>query len=175
MNTGKLFENQFRKSVPDYCFIYRLKDSAQSFKNNADTLFAWNNPCDFFVFDSHKHLFYALECKSTKSKSMSVQLNENEKSIKMLKYHQIKSLTEMTGYSGLTAGFILNFRDEVNNNERTYFIEISDFNCMMNQIGKSSFNEMDIILYHAIKIEGIKKRIHYKWNMDKFLTEYKEK
>lgn len=175
MNTGKLFESHFRKSVPDYCFIYRLKDSAQSFKKNLNTSFAWNNPCDFFIFDSNKHLFYAFECKSTKFKSMSVQLNEDEKSIKMIKYHQIKSLTEMAKYSGLTAGFILNFRDEVNDNERTYFIEINNFNYMMKQINKCSFNEMDIILYHAIKIEGVKKRIHYQWNIDKFLTEYKEK
>lgn len=174
MNSGKLFENQFRKSIPDYCFIYRLKDSAQSFTNNSNTSFAWNNPCDFFIFDSNKHLFYAIECKSTKFKSMSVQMNKDEKSSKMIKYHQIKSLTEMAEYSGLIAGLILNFRDEINDNERTYFIGINNFNRMMKEINKGSFNEMDIILYNAIKIEGVKKRVYYQWNIDKFLHEYKE-
>ncbi|MCM1221143.1 MAG: hypothetical protein NC548_42340 [Lachnospiraceae bacterium] len=175
MNTGKLFESQFKKSIPDYCFMYRLKDSAQSFTNNADISFAWNNPCDFFIFDSNRHLLYAVECKSTKLKSMSVQMNKEEKVSKMIKYHQIESLTEMSEYSGLIAGFILNFRDEINGNERTYFIEISNFNYMMREINKCSFNEMDIILYNAVKIEGIKKRVHYQWNIDKFLTECREK
>ena len=112
MNSGKLFESQFRKSIPEYCFVYRLKDSAQSFSGNSNVSFSWNNPCDFFIFDSNKHLFYAIECKSTKFRSMNVQLSKDEKSSKMIKYHQIESLTEMSRYNGLIAGFLLNFRDE---------------------------------------------------------------
>ena len=118
----------------------------------------------------HKGHLFAIECKSTKYKSMSFQIDKNDKSTKMIKYHQIDSLTDMSKYNGVRAGFILNFRDEVHNMERTYFQDIKDFNNMCKKINKQSFNEMDLILNGAIKIEGIKKRVHYTWNIDEFLS-----
>ena len=33
-NSGKVFEDDFRKSVPDYCFLHRLKDTAQSYNKS---------------------------------------------------------------------------------------------------------------------------------------------
>lgn len=169
INQGKQFEKDLSSSIPSYCFIHRLKDTAQSYNNSKQTRFTWNNPCDFFIFNSNTHTFFATELKSTKYKSMSVQLDENDKSSKMIKYHQIKSLTEMSRFDGIVAGLFLNFRDEKNNEERTYFINITDFNRMKKEINKISFNELDLILYNAIKIQGEKKRVHYKWNMDEFL------
>lgn len=167
-NSGKIFEDDFRKSVPDYCFIHRLKDTAQSYNKSKKTKFTWNNPCDFFVFDSNISKLYALELKSTKYKSMSIQIDEDEDS-KMIKLHQIESLTDMSQYNGIIAGFIFNFRDEKNNMERTYFQNIIDFNNMLNKINKQSLNEMDLLLNGAVKINGVKKRVHYTWNIDEFL------
>lgn len=169
MNSGKQFEKDFSSSIPSYCYIHRLRDSAQSYNNSKNTKFAWDNECDFFIWDSNHHLFYAIECKTTKYKSMSVQLDENDKSNKMIKCHQIESLTKISKYEGAIAGFFLNFRDEKNNTERTYFMNIIDFNKMMKEINKVSFNEMDIILNHGIKILGRKKRIYFTWDLDSFL------
>lgn len=175
MNSGKQFESDFSSSIPSYCFIHRLKDSAQSYNNSEKTRFTWDNPCDFFIFDSISRIFYAIECKSTKYKSFSVQIDENDKSSKMIKYHQIQSLIKISEYNGAIAGLLLNFRDEKNNMERTYFINIIDFNRMMKEINKVSFNEMDVILYNAVKINGVKKRIHYNWNFDEFFKNMNRK
>ena len=173
-NVGKQFEADFSSSIPSYCYVHRLKDSAQSYNNNKNTKFAWDNECDFFIWDSKTHIFYAVECKSTKYKSMSVQLDKEDKSSKMIKLHQIESLTRISKYDGAIAGFCLNFRDEKNDTERLYFMNIIDFNKMMETINKSSFNEMDIILNHGTKILGEKKRIHFRWNFDSFLQSQSE-
>lgn len=169
MNSGKRFEDDFVKSVPQYCFVHRLRDSAQSYNNSKHTSFSWNNECDFFIFDSNTHLFYAIECKSTKFKSMNFQIDEYDKSSKNIKYHQIKSLTNMSKYDGIMAGFLLNFRDEENDVQRTYYQSITDFDRMVKEINKFSFNEMDLILYNAKKIQGIRKRTRYKWDIDSLL------
>lgn len=167
-NIGKQFEKDFSSSIPSYCYIHRLKDSAQSYNKSKQTSFAWDNECDFFVWDGKHRLFYAIECKSTKYKSMSVQLDENDNSNKMIKYHQINSLTKISKYDGTKAGFFLNFRDEKNNTERTYFMNVIDFNKMMQTINKVSFNEMDILLNHGIKIDGKRKRVYFGWDLDTF-------
>ena len=168
-NSGKQFEKDFSSSLPFYCYVHRLKDTAQSYNNSNSTRFTWDNECDFFIWDSNAHLFYAMECKSTKYKSMSVQLNKEDKSSKMIKLHQIESLVKISEYDGAIAGFCLNFRDEKNNTERLYFMNIIDFNKMMQDIDKASFNEIDIILHNGIKILGNKKRIHFNWDIDSFL------
>ena len=103
---------------------------------------------------------------------MSVQLDKEDKSSKMIKLHQIESLTKISEYDGAIAGFCLNFRDEKNETESLYFMSIVDFNEMMKEIGKSSFNEMDIILHKGIKISGVKKRVHFNWNLDEFFETY---
>lgn len=168
-NVGKQFESDFMSSVPSYCYIHRLKDSAQSYNKSSNTRFTWDNECDFFIWDSNKRIFYAIECKSTKYKSMSVQLDKEDKSNKMIKCHQIESLTKISKFDGTIAGFFLNFRDEQSETERTYFINIIDFNKMMKEINKASLNEIDVILHNGVKIYGEKKRVHYKWDLDSFL------
>ena len=169
MNKGKQFESDIKQSFSKRCFVYRLKDSAMSYSKNSNTKFTWDNPCDFFVFDSKNKILFAFECKSTQYKSMSVQTDENDDKSKMIKYHQIESLTNMSEYDGIVSGFLLNYRDLENDMERTYFLNIKDFNNMMKQINKQSFNELDAIMHGAVKVNGEKKRVHYRWNMSELL------
>lgn len=171
-NSGKLFESDFQKSAPSYCFVHRLKDSAQSYKKSKTTSFTWDNPCDFFLYDSKSHLLYPVECKTTKYKSMSVQLNKDDSKSSMVKHHQIESLREMSKYDGIVAGFFFNFRHfdgEENAFETTYFQGIEDFDSMMENIDKKSFNELDLLTNNAIKVSGAKKRTRYLWDIDGFL------
>ncbi len=173
-NTGKDFEESFKKSVPDYCLLQRLPDPPQSFVNNKLTKFSVKNPCDFFMFDSNACVLYCLELKTTKYKTMTFEdIGAVEQPKKMIHKHQILALTRFSKYNGVIAGFILNFRDDATNIERTYFFNIIDFNRMYNNINKKSFNEIDIILYGAVKIESIKKRVHFTLDIDKFLSTYK--
>lgn len=169
-NKGKVFESDFKSSVPSYCLVHRLKDTAQSYNKSEETSFTWDNPCDFFLYDGESHLFYAIECKSTKYKSMSFQIDKKDKSNKMIKKHQIDSLTDFSEYNGVIAGLFLNFRDEENNCERCYFQNIKDFNNMIKKINKKSFNELDLLVDgNAIRIDGKKKRVYYSWDIDSFL------
>lgn len=172
-NMGKIFEQDFKNSVPDYCYLHRLKDTAQSYNNNRRTKFTWQNPCDFFLFSSKSHLFFAIECKSTKYKSMAVQFSNDEPE-KMIKFHQLKSLKELSQYDGIHAGFLLNFRDEEKKIQRTYYIGIENFVKMMKVINKKSFNEMDLLLNGAIKVDGKLKRTRYIWNINILLDELSE-
>lgn len=171
INSGKRFEHQFKLSVPDYCLLQRLKDTAQSYNNSKGTKFTWDNPCDFFMFDSISHILYCLELKTTKYKSMSFEdiYSDNEQN-KMIHKHQILSLLDFSNFENVTAGFIFNFRDEDKEIERTYFQNIKDFDSMCKKIDKASFNEIDLIMNgNAIKITGTKKRVNYQWNLDEFL------
>lgn len=172
INYGKRFEEDFSSSIPDYCYVHRLKDSAQSYNDSEDTSFSWDNECDFFIWNAKLRTFCAIECKSTKYKSMSVQSDKNEKG-KMVKLHQIESLEKISKYDGTISGLILNFRDEDNDNQRTYFIEINSFINMMKLIDKKSFNEIDLLTVgKAKKIQGSKKRTRWSWNFSEFFESY---
>ena len=180
MNVGKQYEKDIFNSIPDYCMKHRLRDSAQSFTTHSDTRFSWDNECDFFVFDDKRRLLYAIECKSTKYKSMSwesEQEYEQNKAIKktstrMIKYHQIKSLNNFDKFNYLIPCFVLNFRTEGTNIQRTYFIHINDFVKMIKTLNKKSFDEIDLINNGAIKINGLKKRTRYAWDINEFLSKY---
>lgn len=173
-NYGKRFEEDISSSVPEYCYVHRLRDSAQSYNDNEETSFSWDNECDFFIWNSKLHIFCAIECKSTKYKSMSVQSDKKDKSSKMVKMHQVESLEKISKYDGTISGLMLNFRDENNENQRTYFIEINNFVNMMKLIDKKSFNEIDLLsIGNAKKIQGNKKITRWNWNIDEFFESYK--
>lgn len=172
-NSGKVFEQQFRKSIPDYCLLIRLPDPPQSFTRRSDTKFSVKNPCDFIMYDSKSKNLYTLELKTTKYKSMSFDKLEDSNtstSNKMIHRHQIEGLLKFSKYENVVAGFVFNFRDEKNNMERTYFQNITMFMKMYEEIDKCSFNEMDLILHGAVKIEGTKKRKNYIWDIENFLN-----
>jgi recombination protein U len=111
-NPGKKFEEDFVKSIPDYCDITRLKD-AGGWSNATNMRFTSKNPCDFIVYSS-RGLFgkmYKLELKSTLGKSLPFT---------NIKSHQLKCLCE-SEEKLVDSGFVVNFRD-VN---ETYFAEAS--------------------------------------------------
>lgn len=173
-NSGKIFENQFKKSVPDYCLLQRLNDSPQSFNQSNLTRFAPKNPCDFFLFDDRLQVLHCWELKTTKYKSISFEkIDIEEKQNKMIHKHQILALIDFSKFENVDAGFLFNFRDEKNNLERTYYQNIKDFMVMYKKINKQSFNELDLLTNNAIKLDGAKKRIHYTWNVDKLLQDIK--
>ena len=169
MNAGKKFEKIIKKCIPEYCFYYRLPDPPQSYYQTDSLRFSWKNPCDAFVFDTNNRLFYALELKSTQSKSMTFEdINLDKQTRKMIHKEQILALLEMSKYSHTIAGFIFNFRDEATGIERTYFQKIEDFMTMIGNISKKSFNEIDLIKNNHITLQGERKRknANYTWDID---------
>jgi len=166
-NVGKIFEEDFRKSIPDDVFYYRIPDPPQSFGGGQDNLrFSRKNPCDSFLFSPTSRTFYALELKSVDG-TKPVTFEVDEKTKKTIHYHQIKALQEFNTYDGIVAGLVINFR----NTEHTYFIEICDFTDMINEIGKKSFNEKDLLKYNPTIINQNKKRTRYFYDVENFLRD----
>ena len=92
-NTGKVFEAQFKKSVPDYALLYRLPDSAQSFGGQSQNIrFSNKSPFDFILWDSHAHILYALEMKTVAGKSISFERDKSK--TKDIHRHQIDELNK---------------------------------------------------------------------------------
>ena len=152
-NPGKLFEQDIKNSVPDTCWIYRLRDNASSFADGANTRFTSSNICDYIMLDDMTKTLFLIECKSTKSTSMS---------LKMLRDNQINGLQEASKHN-LVAGILVNFRNE---NNDTFFISINEFVDMINKINKKSFNVKDLESIGAIRIESTKKRTRHTYNLN---------
>ena len=171
-NAGKVFEDDIKLSMPDYCLVTRLPDPAQSFGNRTGTRFSKKNPCDYLIFDSKNRMFLPWELKTTKSKSISFDdVNYDGKQSHTIHKHQIIGLTEYASYDNVVAGFLFCFRDEKNNCERCYFQHIKDFNSMVSQIDKKSFNEKDLMdIGNPIIVNGELKKVHYSWDIESLLN-----
>lgn len=171
-NSGKIFEQDFKSSIPSHILLIRLNDSPQAFSKSKLTRFTHRTPCDFLLFDGYT--LYPVELKTTKYRSISFDdINGDDDQNKMIHKHQIIGLTEFSKYENVKAGFFFNFRDEENDCERCYFQRIEDFNDMVKKIDKKSFNELDLLTVgKAIKIQGEKKRTRYKWCLDEFFKSY---
>lgn len=157
-NAGKLFENDFKKSIPDTCWIYRLRDNASSFANGDNTRFTSSNICDYLLLDNATKTLYLVECKSTQGTSIPLS---------MVRDNQIKSLKEASKHR-LIAGFLINFRNKDND---TFFVLINEFLDMINSLNKKSFNIKDLENIGALKIESNKKRTRYTYNIQKMINE----
>lgn len=156
---GKNFEQDFASSVDkNRCWLYRLRDNASSFSGGANTRFTSSNICDYIVFDDILKTLFLFELKSTKSTSISLN---------MIRQNQVDGLLEASKHN-LIAGLILNYRNE---NNDTFFIKIQDFAYMVDDIGKKSFNIKDLCKYNAIKINSIKKRTRYKYDISSLIEE----
>lgn len=157
-NEGKKFEADLKSSIPNTCWLYRLRDNASSFANGTNTRFTSSNICDYILFDDITKTLFLIECKSTKGTSIPFS---------MIRDNQIKGLKE-SGKHKLVSGFLINFRNEGND---TYFILIEDFLKMIGIIKKKSFNKTDLENFGATKIESTRKRTRYTYNIQKMINE----
>ena len=168
-NDGKIFEEEFKKSVPADCYCYRLKDNPLAYMQVQGVSYTHDNPCDFFVYDGKHGKFYALELKSTTNLAFTVQATKEE-SKKMIKYNQIEGLNKIAAYPNIVAGFMFCFIDKQENPKDTtqefYFLDIASFNNMMESIDKHSCNKQDIIDYGAICVNARKLQVNYRLDLE---------
>jgi recombination protein U len=163
-NSGKIFEDDFRKSIPHNIYFYRLRDPASSFGGGSENLrFSIQNDYDCFLYKEPN--FFPVELKSTKGTSFSIQRDKKEKN-KMIKLNQIKGLTKASQHSGVLAGFIFNFRS---NNNNTYWLNIKNFNEFNSKTEKKSINENDVKEFGGIQIKNELKRVRYRYFIDEFI------
>lgn len=170
-NVGKIFESAIKDSIPDTCWLYRLRDNAASFAGGSNTRFTSNNICDYIAFDDITKTLFLWELKSTQGTSLTFWREDFEvkgkQSSFMIKKNQILGLHEASKHM-LCAGFILNFR---NKNNDTFFISIDDFLDMTSELNKKSFNIDDLKANNAIPIYSSKARTRYTYNIGKLIKE----
>ena len=163
-NIGKVFEQNWKKSVPNNVFYYRPPDSAQAFGSNTNLRFSAKSPCDCFMFDGE--ILYTLELKSVGTASISFERTKEDRGV--IHKHQIDNLIKFSTYRNVISGFILDYRLS----EKTYFCTIEEFINMINILDKKSFNEKDLFEWcNPIEIDKKKMKVNWKYNIEKFLTD----
>ena len=166
-SVGKVFEENWKKSVPENIWIYRPPDAAQSFNQSSNLRFSQKSPCDYMMFDgSH---FFCLELKSVAGKSISFERDKRDKGV--IHYHQIEYLKSCLNFKNVIPGLIIDFRGADN----TWFLHIKEWDGLINSIDKKSFNESDLLSYsHPILISKKKLKVNYKYNIQQFIDDVTE-
>lgn len=152
VNSGKMFEEDFIKSVPEGIFHYRLRDSAGTWQGGENTRFTPSNICDFIIFDGSK--LYLLELKSHKGKSIPISC---------IRPKQIEGLLQAYR-KGVKAGYILNFRDI----EETYFFNANSMNSFLKSETRKSIPVATVREYGEL-IPQEKKRTRYKYDLSNLI------
>lgn len=167
-NVGKVFEDNWKKSCPDWLFVYRPPDASQSFNMNSNSdsklRFSKKSPCDYFLYNGEQ--LWTLELKSVAGTSISFERNEEDKGVVHL--YQIENLKNFSEYKNVISGLLVDFRGSDN----TYFLNIKEWDDLINSIDKKSFNETDLLKFaNPILIEKKKLKVNYRYNVEKFLVD----
>lgn len=162
-NQGKIFEQNFRKSIPinDKIYYYRLKDSASSYYGGNDNLrFSQNNIADAFMFYVGKFVssLLILEYKSHKGKSLPLTC---------IRDNQLKEMSEARDKIGVLPMLIVFFSDI----ERCFSLEIRYVEKFIKENDRKSI-PVDYFEKYGTEIEVIKLRTNYRYNIEKWLKEY---
>lgn len=161
---GKVFEQNFKASCPEDALVYRPPDAAQSFDMSSKLRFSQHSPCDFIIFSGARKTLWTLELKTFEG-SCSFERSKEDKGI--IHYYQVKSLKNFSEYEKVCSGFILDFRKTDN----TYFLNIDEWDKLVNSISKKSFNEEDLLKYcYPISIKKKKLKVNYRYDIEDFLN-----
>lgn len=153
MNKGKRFEQNFRKSVPNDMFYYRLKDSTNSW-SNGDVRFTPHNMCDAILYDGNK--LYLLELKNHKGKSLPLSC---------IRKNQLEELALNGLYKNVKSYLVINFEDV----EECYCLNISDITDFIRKSDRKSI-PIQYCQEKGIKIEMKRLRTNYKYNINNLLS-----
>lgn len=161
MNSGKKFEEDFKNSIDDKYFVYRLRDSAGTWQGGTNTRFTSSNICDYIVF-ANSWLFL-LELKSHKGASIPIAPKENDKGkithYGVIKVNQLEGLNEALKKKDVEAGFLFNLSDK----EKTWFVEVSKVAEAIKEEKKSL--SLEWLEQHGTLIPQQKKRTRYKYDL----------
>ena len=159
-SVGKIFEEEVKASFPPDFFVERYKDDTAGFKGVA-------NPADFRVY-KYPYTFL-LELKSHKGKSLPLS---------KIRLEQIKGMYKASQNRGVTAGFLVNYRDF----EETYFVPAGDVVNGYYIVENGAVKEINPIGRKSIPIEwcrawGVripqqKKRVRYTYDLQSWLGGY---
>jgi recombination protein U len=132
MNSGKIFEKNFKASIPQDVFYYRLRDSTASFYGGGDgsnIRFQQSNMCDCILFGNQT--LFLCELKSHKGKSIPFNC---------IRKNQIEQLTAAAKFPFIIPALVIFFPDV----ERCFSVHINDWNNLVDASKKKSANIAEI-------------------------------
>lgn len=148
-NVGKIFEEDFIKSVPQDMFKFRFRDLPYHLTKGAKYEVN-NNPADFIIFNGET--LYILELKSTALSSYPFSNTRDNQVKGLLKYSELRNVV---------AGFVINLRKY----NETYFIKIEDYIVLKSGDTKSiSRQSLQLVGY---LIPQKLKRIRYSYDLER--------
>lgn len=164
-NQGKVFEENFRKSIPKTpnVFYYRLRDTASSYYGgNKNLRFSQSNIADAFLLHTNyefniTHLLI-LELKRHKGKSLPFSA---------IRENQLKEMFEASSYRKILSFLIVFFSDI----EKCFALDIQKV-VALKQGGERKSIPLEFFEKEGIEIEVTKLRTNYRYNIEKWLNEY---
>lgn len=159
-SSGKIFENNWRKSVPENVFFYRFRDSSSGWNPIEELRFTPSNIADCLLFDSNKLYLCELKCHTGKSIPLNCIIGNKTKK------KQVDDLLNASKFKNIKCYIIVFFSDI----EKCYALDIKDFFFFMQDNDRKS---IPISYFESIadEIEVLKLRTNYKYNIDKWLKE----
>lgn len=156
-NKGKVFEESFKKSVPDDILYYRFKDGTANWQHNNLVRFQAKNICDCMLYDGDILVF--AELKNHKGKSIPFSC---------IRENQIKELSMYQYYKNTKCVVIINFEDL----EECYCLFIADLSHFIRTGDRKSI-PIEICREIGIKIENKRLRTNYRYDIKKMMGEIK--
>ena len=150
-NEGKKFEEDFKKSVPETVYFYRLRDGTASWDGGENTRFQASNICDCLLYDGN---FYMFELKSHKGKSIPFSAFRDV---------QVTELATACEY-GVKAGFVINMRDA----EQTYYLTAMAVKEYTLTADRASI-PLDYMKENGILLKAEKKRVRWRYDVSELL------
>ena len=148
-NMGKTFENEIKNSIPPDFFVERYKDDTAGF-------YGVSNPADYRIY-KYPYTFL-LELKTHQGVSIPID---------KIRPNQIQGMLKAVHHEGVYGGFIINFRDL----EETYYISVQRMIDFIVGADRKSI-PVEWCRRYGVRIEQVKKRVRYSYNLSKWLERY---
>lgn len=165
-NPGKLFEDDFKASVPKNTYYLRLHDSATGFSHPTDdrVRFSMKSPYDAILCQNGQMICVELKSISTVSASFVG-------SSPRIKIRQVKELQKAKKEGGARSYLVINFRKF----HETYAIDPDDFLTWVSTCGRKSISITTARML-GIHLPEQKKRVRYRYDLTPILrNQEKEK
>ena len=161
MNSGKVFERNFKASIPQDVFYYRLRDSTASFYGGGDgsnIRFQAQNMCDNILFGSRT--LFLCELKSHQGKSIPFNC---------IRENQIEQLTAAAKFPFIVPALVIFFPDV----QRCFAVHINDWNNLVDSSAKKSANISEIALA-GYEVGVTKLKVNYRYDVAKMMDDLME-
>lgn len=118
------------------------------------------------MWDTKNRFLYAIELKTVKGKSISFERTKEDSG--EIHYHQIEGLKEWNRFDNTKCGLVIEFRQI----EKTVYIDIDEFQRILDSVPKKSFSYDDLDKYEIkyLVIDQKKARTRFTYDIDGFLS-----